>query len=379
MKCRILIVIIFIGNSFITLAQDSSLNGITKQAAENSIKSKLASPFGAAALSNFISNISVSSVLKEGVNGKIELRGKFKAGWIGGLSIDQKIGKIGEEAAPLSITGISPGTTVQLNLQKMFWHPSFRMSDAQVAKLNSAEEAYAKRNNIDDFLTVGLRDISINGLEIEKKMALDAFNTIHFREPVFVNAAIGFTKTSFSYTTDSVNLTQVNNAYVTPTFTISVIKALGSGFKVGGYFAISYNYSESYTAADDITFNIPFGTTSNYYSNTLAFGKPGKQTINTLIVEYRQNIFIKNGNRSVSNIAISPSVNWNIDGKMMGAFLPVYFIRGADDRGKLLDGLQGGMRFGYISSTEKGNAASFSKGFTAQLIISAPLDFLNSL
>jgi hypothetical protein len=377
MKCRILLVIIFIGNSFITLAQDSLSDAITKQAAENSIKSKLTSPFGAAALSNFVSNISVSSFFKEGVNGKIELRGKFKAGWTGGLSIDQKIGKTSEEAAPLSLTGISPGTTVQLNLQKMCWHPSFDMSDDEVRKLNSAEEAYAKRNNIDDAHTVGLRDISINGNEMEKKMALDAFNTIHFREPFFVNAATGFTKTSFLYTTDSVNLIQVSDAYVTPTFTISVIKALGSGFKVAGYIAISYNYSEIYTAADNITFNIPFGTTSNYYSNTLAFGTPRKQTINTLIGEYRQNIFIKNGN--VSNIAISPSINWNIDGKMLGAFLPVYFIRGADEKGKLLDGLQGGMRFGYITSTEKGNATNFSKGFTAQLIISAPLDFLNNL
>lgn len=381
MTSRIFFIIILIANGFIgfTQASLSGDNAVKEQAAVNNIKSKLSAPFGVSGLSNFISNVSVCSFFREGVNGKLELHGKFKAGWTGGLTIDQKIGKTDEQALPLSLTGISPGTTLQINLQKMLWHPGFnRLSDEEILKMNNAQQAFAKRNNIPDPRTIGLRDISINGTAAEKKMALTAFNDVSFKEPVFINAKLGFTKTSFSYTTDSIDLKEVNDAYVSPTFTISLIKALGSGFNVAGFVALSYNYSENYTAAQDVTFSIPFGSTSNYYTSTLAFGKPAKHTNNSVIAEYRKNIEIKSQNGDVSNLAIAPSVTVNIDGKMLSAFVPVYFIKNSDEHGKLLNNLQGGVRFGYITSTQ-GKFTSFNKGFLAQVIISAPLDFLDNL
>jgi hypothetical protein len=45
----------------------------------------------------------------------------------------------------------------------------------------------------------------------------------------------------------------------------------------------------------------------------------------------------------------------------------------------LLDSLQGGMRVGYVTNTLSGNFISFNKGFNAQLIVSAPVDFLGVL
>jgi hypothetical protein len=57
----------------------------------------------------------------------------------------------------------------------------------------------------------------------------------------------------------------------------------------------------------------------------------------------------------------------------------VYLIRGADEKGKLLEGLQGGVRFGYITNTRSGQWASFKDAFIAQLIISQPLNFLDRL
>lgn len=364
----------FSQNSFKTV-QDS----IRSQAAVNNVKSKLSSPSSTAALSNFVSSVHVSSFFKEGVNGTIELHGKFKKGWTGGLILDQKIGKSGNKALPFSLTGISPGSTVLINLKKMFWRPGFNeLSDEQVKKLNDAESDYAKRNNIADPRTVGLREISINGTPAEKRMALDAFNSA-FKEPFFVDAKLGFTKTSFSYTTDSINLVHASDAFITPTFTLSLVKVLGSGFDVTGYIAVSYNYSENYRSADDVTFTIPFGSTSNYYSETMAFGKPEKQNSNNISAEFRKNIFFNKKNSEAANFAISPSINFGIDSKMLGIFLPVYFIRGAGADGKLLDGLQGGIRFGYFTNTEAGKWTSFNKGFISQLIISAPLDFLDIL
>jgi hypothetical protein len=380
---RRLLLIIFFGANALTIAAQNSLSdsddSIRQEATSNAIKGRLSTPFGAAALSNFVSGIHVSSFFEAGVNGNIELHKQFKAGWTSGLSLDQQIGSTDKKALPLSLTGVSPGTTIQFNLQKMFWHPGFdKLSDEQIRQLNDVEKTYAKRNNIADARTIGLREIRNNGTEAEKEMALDAFNT-SFREPFFINAKVGFTKTAFTYSKDSIDLTPITDAYVTPTFTLSLVKVLGSGFNVLGYFALSYNYSVTYLAADALTFNIPFGSTRNYFSRNLSPGKPAKQTDNTISAEFRKNIFFKNANKSASNIAISPSVNYCIDSKLAGIFLPVYFIRGADANGKLLDGLQGGMRFGYITNTLSGNFASFNKGFIAQLIISAPLDFLGVL
>lgn len=377
---RLFITGIFIMTGIHASAQiplDSAAQVIRIEAVSNNIKSKLATPYGGSALSNFVSNIHVSSTFNEGVNGKVELQTKLKSGWTGGLSLEQKIGKSDDEAIPFSLTGISPGTTLQFNFQKMFWNPGFgSLSNNQIKKLNEAEKAYAKRNNIDDFRTIGLREISLNGTEEEKKMALETFNAA-FKEPLFLNARLGFTKTSFNYSTDSINLTSTKEAFLTPTLSVSLIKVLGSGFKVTGYFALNYNFSIYYQGGSAMTFNIPFGNTPNYYTRTLTFGKPSKQTDNTISAEYRLNFSSLGSGENPLNIAISPSLNLAIESNMMGLFLPVYFIRSADSKGKVYDNLSGGIRLGYISSTE--NFESFGNGFLAELILSAPLDFLKTL
>lgn len=384
MNLKLFILIVFFLKIYAVSAQ-KTLTGsdaeIAKQAANKSIRSQLSSPFGASSLPNFFSNVSLSSFFKEGVNGKIELQGKLNSGLSGGLSIDQKIGKSDTKATPLDLSGISPGTTVEFNLQKMLWHPKFNLSNKQVSDLNDAVKAYADRkSDISkgikvDWRSIGLREISLYGTKEEKELAVKAFNTVSFKSPLFINVRAGFTKTSFSYSTDSLTLKENNEIYLTPTLTLSIIKALGQGFSVTGYAALSYNYAESYNAADDITFNIPFGTTANFYTRTLAFGKPGRQVSHNIIGEYRRNLFTANN----TNIAISPSATFSINNNRLSAFLPVYFTRGADDKGKLIDGLKGGIRFGYITSTESGRVSSFKNGFIAQLIISQPLDFLDRL
>jgi len=344
---------------------------ITENAASNNTRSKLSTPFGVSSLPNLYSNVSVSSFLKEGVNGKIELQAKFNSRWSGGLTIDQKISKGSSQATPLDLSGISPGTTVKFNLQKMFWHPHFVLADGQIANLDKVNTAYADRKKIPP-RTAGLRDISIDGTEDEKKQALAALSSVSYKEPLFINVELGFTKTSFLYATDSFTLKENKDVFITPTFTFSIVKALGSGFNVTGYAAISYNYTESYNAADALDFNIPFGSSRNSYTSTLAFGRPDKKVSHNVMGEFRQNILKQNN----ATIAISPSVTLGINSKKLSIFIPVYFIKGLDENGKITDGLQGGIRFGYITSTERGKVSSFKNGFIAQLIISKPLDFL---
>ncbi len=377
MNLRLWVLIIVYINFYKGTAQ-SILKGpnstFAENAANNNLRSKLSVPFGAGSLPNMFSNVSVSSFFKEGVNGKIELQGKLGSRFSGGLTIDQKIGKSTKAAIPLALSGISPGTTVRLNIQKRFWQPSFNLSDNQIADLNKVTNAYEKRKGI-PVNTAGLREISLDGTEEEKTLAFDVFNTVSFKEPWIINAEIGFTKTSFLYATDSFTLDENEDAFISPAFTVSLIKAFGKGFRVAGYAALSYMYSENYIAAEELTFTIPFGTSTNFYTSTLSFGLPRRQVIHNVTGEFRYNILARN-NRT---IAISPSGTFAVNSKKLSVFVPVYFISGSDDKGKLIDGLQGGVRFGYITSTQAGKVSSFSNGFIAQLIISQPLDILSKL
>lgn len=361
--------------AFNVSVNDSTKSKVVKASNKDTRGLKLSSPFGAGTLSNFVSNISVSSFFKEGVNGKIELQGKFSERLSGGLSVDQKIGKNSTEATPLDLSGISPGTTVKFNFQKMFWNPSFdKLSNEGVSEIESITKNYAARKNIADYRTVGLKQIFDSGTVEEKRFVAERFGAA-IKKPWLINFEAGFTKTSFSYATDSVLLIENKESFLTPTVSLSIVKMLSNNFKITGYVSLSYNYSESYTAADDITFTIPFGTTNNYYTSTVAFGKPTKKTNHNVIAEYRNNILTKGNN----SIALSPSVTLGINNKKLSIILPVYFIKGADEDGKLTNSLQGGIRFGYVTSTEPGKVSNFKKGFIAQLIISKPLDFLSKL
>jgi hypothetical protein len=351
-----------------------TLPGFVDNAASNNIRSRLSSPFGAGSLPNLHSNVSLSSYFEQGVNGKLELQGKFSSRWSGGITIDQKIGKSDKVAVPLDLSGISPGTTIRLNVQKMCWRPSFQLSDAEVIKLNKATDQYEVRKGLAR-RTAGLREINMDGTDEEKKMALEALNSVSFRLPLIINADVGFTKTAFSYATDSFTLKENRASFMTPTATVSLVKAIGRGFNVLGYAALSYNYSESYNAGGDVNFMLPFGRTPYYYTGTLTFGAPVKSKNHNLTGEFRRNIFLRNN----TNIAISPSVTYGLNTDNLGVFLPVYLIRGADKEGKMLQGLQGGVRFGYITNTRSGQGTSFKDGFIAQLIISQPLTFLDRL
>lgn len=384
MRLKLIISIIFLFNAYVGSAQVSPMGDIDSTFEDTmhikEVRAQAFTPFGLSSISNFFSNISISSFFNEGVNGKIELQGRFNSRWSGGLSIDQKIGKNDKAAIPLALSGISPGTTVAFNVQKITWKPKFdfsKLSDQEVAKKDKIQDMYAKRNGIADPRTIGLRDLYINGTNEEKRLALAVFESRHFKQPFLANFKVGFTKTAFSYSTDSATLKTVDNAFITPTVTFSLIKTLGAAFKVTGFIALSYNFSESYNAADDMSFNIPFGTTGNYYTNTLSFGVPTKRTSNNVMLELRQNIYTQFKGGNLMNIAVSPSATLDINNKKFGIFLPVYLIRGSDKDGKLIDGLQGGIRFGYITSTESGKVSSFKNGISAQLMVSQPLDFIS--
>ena len=357
MKRILLIICLAIGQH--CFAQDTVPKRIVDTLHIQLLKSNF-TPLGNAALSNTVSNVALSSTLNEGENGKIELKYNFKNRWTGGFSVDQKIGKDAKKAEFYNFTsGVSPGTTIGFNIQKIFWSP--KLSKAGFEQFDALANDFAKEHGVDR-RTVTYNDIATKGTASQKSK----LSQVKLKAPVFFNLKISFTKSNFSFTTDSVNLKSTDINYFTPNLGLSV----GVPFSLRSYLAFSYIYSETYQASDELTFSSPFGTTKNTFSQTLVFGKPQQKIEHKINLEWRRSF----GNTS-TDFAIDPSITYGFNTEKIAVSLPLYFIRGATTVGKP-NGLQGGVSFGYLTKTS--SLTSFKDGFWAQLILTTPFDIFGN-
>lgn len=326
--------------------------------------------FGGGSLSNFVSNVSLSSTFNQGQNGKLELR--YNKKWVtAGVSVDQKISKQSQATTPFDLNGISPGTTVEFNLQKMFWDPVVRTWAFNL--FQEAKRTYAARNKIADTRGITVMDISKNGSAMEKRVVKNILKL-----PVFFNARYSFTKSEFTYVKDSATLRELNEVFITPAFTFSLGFPLGASFSFNSFVAFSYNYSINYSASDELTILSPFGSSGNYVSQTVTFGAPLKRTDNRLSAEWRVNVGIKETGEKTLSIGLAPSATLGLTSDRLAVTLPIYFINGVTKEGKP-SGLQSGVKFGYFTSLKPGLGNSFKEGFGAQLIITIPFEVLGKL
>ncbi|MCC9134811.1 hypothetical protein ACFSKU_20125 [Pontibacter silvestris] len=332
---------------------------------------KFYSPFGMNLLSNFVSNISLSSAFNQGENGKVEL--KYNDNWLTiGLMADQKISSEASEATLLGLQGLSPGTTVGLSLQKLFWRAS--VSNSSFNNFQKAKESYAARNNIKDPRLLTYQEILSRGNETERKLV----RNIMLRSPFFVNVNYAITKTSHTYVSDSTSLLETSREHLAPSFSVSVGMPLNTGEKFNSYLAFGYNYTVSYASGNEVTLISPFGTSGNFISQDIVFGEPVRQSDNIVNVEYRSNIKVATNNDKSVFLGIAPLASYSFDTERLAISLPVYFINGVTDDGKPT-GLQGGLRIGYLTSTQSGEFSSLKEGLTTQLIVSVPFDVFGNL
>lgn len=332
---------------------------------------KFYSPFGMNLISNFISNISLSSAFNQGENGKAEL--KYNDNWLTvGLMADQKISGGTNEATLLDMQGLRPGTTVGLNLQKLFWRA--RVSDKSFNNFQEAKESYATRNRIRDPRLLTYQEILTWGDEREKELLRD----IVLRSPFFVNLNYAITKTSHTYVTDSSSLVQTSREHLAPSLSVSVAVPLTANEKFNSYLAFGYSYAVSYTNGSEITVISPFGASNNFISQDVVFGEPIRQQDHIAHVEYRTNYKVGANNDKAILLGVAPLASYGVDTEQLAVSLPVYFINGVTDDGKPT-GLQGGLRIGYLTSTRKGEFSSLKEGLTTQLIVSVPFDVFGNL
>ena len=355
---------IFVFSQQDTQASKDSLASKIKKATKNQFDGKTFTPFGSSALSNVLSNISLSSALKEGENGKIELKYTSKKWLTLGLTADQKIGKNDKKATPFDILdGISPGTTIKFNLQKMFWDPLLTKEDFDA--FDKAANSYAKRTK-QDRRGVTYNDI-IRG---EDAIEISQLKAINLKQPMFFNIEASLIKNEFKFATDSFSLATNEVTHVTPSLSVF----FGKPLSISSFISIGYTYMETYEASDELTFTSDFGSSDNAYSRTMSFGTPTKKTDSKINLEWRKAF---SGKKTIA-CGTGATISYGFSSKKFALGVPLYFVNSKDDNGKPT-GLQGGIRFGYSTSTKKGESSSFRDGFVAQLIVTAPFNVFENL
>src|ERR1700749_3813308 len=93
-------------------------------------------PSGKSALANIISNVSLNSTLNNGADAKLQAAYQFSPTWSANITAQQQLGKTDSSATFYDFSkGISPGTTITLNIQKLFWQPKLTKAgrDALIA------------------------------------------------------------------------------------------------------------------------------------------------------------------------------------------------------------------------------------------------------
>lgn len=316
-------------------------------------------PNGNGAISNIISNFNLSSTLEEGVNGKIDLK-YSKNYFTYGISLAQKLSEGDKKATLYDFNkGLSPGTTLGANIQYMLWKNKKSLAYQDV--FLNVKSRIAKYQGI---AAAGMTlDTVLKYATPEEQLKLAGSD----KSPVFFNLTVSFTKTQFSYTTDSVNLSPIDENKITPNINFAV----GVPFSFKSYLAVTYSYSETYDEGSSINFIRPFGTTDNSYTQTLTFGAPSHVIDHKITAEYRRNF------DRIKNLAIAPSIIYGIKSERLAFTLPVYFIKGITKE-KEAKGLQGGLSFGYVTGT-KTKWVKFKDGFGAQLILTAPFSVFTDM
>ncbi len=315
------------------------------------------SPFGGS-LSNFISSFSLTASFKKETNGKIELKYYDRKKFVTiGLSADQAIGKNDKKAIPVDLHGISSGTTGMLNIQKMFWSPD--LSNHEFDRVQQIKMKYALKKKIDDTRTIMLSEIQSDTSENEKY-------EIKLKQPWFLNASFSVNKNDLSYVRDSFLLEEIETTLISPKAAVSIIKPFYSYCKLVGHLSFNYVYSKDYSLGNDLTLLVPFGTTGNLLSKSVAFGVPQAKYDHRVGVEWRRLFEI-----SKENLGIMPSATYGINSKKIAFSFPVYFVKSAPD-GTKPQGLQGGIELRYATDVDKGPWADFKHGLGAQLVITEP-------
>ena len=239
------------------------------------------------------------------------------------LHISTPVSSKTQQVKPLTITGITNNTAVNIGVQKICWGNHFTWG---------GQQAYNKA-----IKTVGgnIMDFNYDSLSDEQKAKFDKVASINWGTAIYLVGKAGFEQQDFNYLIDS----SISYDAEEQSKTAIVLSATIGILYNKGIFALTYTYKNGYHADDPLKYSIPV-TRGAFVEKELSPGPPVHQISNKLRLE-----FLSTG---TANFRTNPNINVELNQKYFSFELPVYFLK-TDDK---VPSLNGGVYAAYVSDKD---------------------------
>lgn len=238
-----------------------------------------------------------------------------------------------QQVKPLTISGLTNNTSVNIGVQKICWGHNFKWEDNTA--YNKAIESVG--GNIMDF--------NYDSLSREQKEKFDQIAKIKWGTAIYLGGKAGFEQQDFNYLLDS----SISYATGEKSKAALVLSATFGILYNKGNFAVTYTHKNGYQADDPLKFSIPISR-GGFVEKELSPGPPSHQISNKIRFE-----FLSTGGEG-KHFRTNPNINIELNQKFLSFELPVYFLK-TDDK---VPSLNGGIYAGYLS--DKNFTFNFRKG-----------------
>lgn len=262
------------------------------------------------------------------------------------LNISTPISKKGQQVKPLTISGLTNNSTVNIGAQKIFWGNGLThdinlynkaVEEWKQKKRKEANYAYLSDSDKKD-LERTLNDFSEDDFTAAEKSHFEKAAGIKWGITYFIGGKLGFEQQDFNYLIDSAKSFQTNElskTALTATFSLGIIN------KQGGTYAVTYAFKMGYQASNSMTFSIPTSSGA-FVQEDLNPTPPSEQISNKVRLEYLS------GGKSGSIFRINPNLNFEFNQKLMSFEFPLYFLTSDDKK----TNFNGGIYAGYVSDKD---------------------------
>lgn len=318
---RSILFILFLAAVKLVLSQ--SKDETTKTVTSRTIQSSNKSGF----LSN--NNFTKLNATNEGTSAEANINYSIEA-WNWSLKASTPISQKGQRVKPLTLGGLSNGSTLDLGVQKIFW----AVDDLKWNPKSFAAARKAIGKDTGDFKTKGLT-------ELEKAKFYEIAD-INWGTAIFVGLEGGLEQQDFKYVT---NQTTFANEETDKT-ALNISASFGV-LSEWGIVAAKFTHKSGYQADDPIKYYIPVNSTGVQIEKELSPSAPQHQNSEKLRIEFLSigKPKIKDDEVKRSPFRINPNLNFEFNQKLFSFEFPVYFLTSDNER----TNFNGGIYAGYVS------------------------------
>lgn len=280
--------------------------------------------------SGFLSNNSFTKLnaTNEGTSAEANINYSINA-WNLSLGASTPISKKGQGVRPLTLAGLSNGSTLNVGAQKIIWGKGFTWDPKSFA---AARKAIGKETG--DFKTKNLT-------ELERAKFYEIAD-INWGTSYYLGIKGGLEQQEFKFIS---NPNTFEDAEVSKTaFNISGSAGVMAEW---GIVAITFTHQNGYQADDPVKYYIPIDSSGVQVEKDLSPSAPQPQNSQKLRIEFLSigKPKIKDDELKRSPFRINPSFNMEFNQKLFSFEFPVYFLTSDNER----TNFNGGIYASYTS------------------------------